>query len=176
MPAPALLTGRENEPPIKGQVPRLLRGKIQFIFVRIWPTQRRRKGCSGRFDRVVSHLRGVNDYSRYDEHAVYDGECPEQSVKAVSHLWRRENPAGEKYKNWMLVIIWAQSDLPDGDGIANESKDGECGADDALRPQHAGGGHVGGEAHLHANHLQGEKSEIEISLSFMRWKSPTKQL
>ena len=102
-PAPALLTGRENEPPIKGQVPRLFRGKRQFIFVRIWPTKRWRKGCSERFDRVVSHLRGVNDYSRYDEHAVYDGECPEQSVKAVSHLRRWEDPASENF----IIEYWS---------------------------------------------------------------------
>ena len=42
---------------------------------------------------------------------------------------------------------------PDGDGVADESKDGERGADDALGPQHAGGGHVGGEVHLHPHHL-----------------------
>ena len=63
-----------------------------------------------------------------------------------------------------------QSDLPDWDGIANESKDGEGGADDALRPQHAGGGHVGGEANLHANHLEGEKHKLKF-ISFSRMLS-----
>ena len=43
--------------------------------------------------------------------------------------------------------------LPDGDGVANEAEDSEGGADDALRPQHAGGGHVGREVYLHPHHL-----------------------
>ena len=70
---------------------------------------------------MVSHLRGVNDYSRYDEHAVYDGECPEQSVKAVSHLRRREDPASEKYRteywySYRVILVvselgWVDLDL-----------------------------------------------------------------